>query len=83
MLLPISRKFKDRLIRACWKPEECDNCGFKEHRITDAKVPLVINFKDGVWDKEQRDYSLQNIELLCFNCYYLLVGNLNNRHKKI
>ena len=76
-------KFKDRLIRACWKPEECDNCGFKEHRITDAKVPLVINFKDGEWDKEKRDYSLQNIELLCFNCYYLLVGNLNNRHKKI
>ena len=57
--------------------------GFSESRITDAKVPLVANLKDGNWEKGQRDYSLENIQLLCLNCFYLYVGNLNNRHKKI
>ena len=50
-------------------------------------VPWVPEFAreylQNVWDKEKRDYSLKNIEFLCFNCYYLYVGNLNNRHKKI
>ena len=76
-------KLKDRILRACWKEEKCDECGFSEHRITDAKVPLVANLKDGNWEKGQRDYSLENIQLLCLNCFYLYVGNLNNRHKKI
>ena len=76
-------KLKDRIIRACWKEEKCDECGFDEHRITDAKVPLVANLKDAVWEKGQRNYNLDNIQLLCLNCFYLYVGNLNNRHKKI
>jgi len=76
-------KLKDRILRACWKEEKCDECGFSESRITDAKVPLVANLKDGNWEKGQRDYSLENIQLLCLNCFYLYVGNLNNRHKKI
>ena len=76
-------KLKDRILRAGWIEEICDECGFREHRVTDAKTPLVLNFNDGEWDKGKRDYRLENLQLLCFNCFFLLVGNLNNRHKKI
>jgi len=75
-------KLKDRLLRAGWIEEKCDECDFREHRITDAKSPLVLNFNDGEWEHGKRDFSLENLQILCFNCFFLLVGNLNNRHKK-
>jgi len=43
-----------------------------EHRITDFKLPLVLNFKDG----NKKNYNLLNIELICYNCYFLLVSDL-------
>ena len=50
---------------------------------TFKKYAVMYDLYEGVKNKEQRDYRLENIEFLCFNCYYLYVGNLNNRHKKI
>jgi hypothetical protein len=47
-------------------------CGFSERRVTDYKVPLLMNFKDG----SKCNYLLDNLELLCYNCYFLYVGEV-------
>ena len=52
--------------------EECHNCGFCERRVTDYKIPLLLSFKDN----NKRNYLLDNLELLCYNCYYLLIGDV-------
>ena len=41
---PIYR-LKDLLIRSGTKKAECERCHFNEHRITDHKMPLLINLK--------------------------------------
>ena len=43
---PIHR-LKDKLIRSGMKSAECEMCGYKERRITDGKIPLLLNFEDG------------------------------------
>lgn len=58
--------------------EQCNVCNFSERRITDSASPLILSFKNG-----KRDYSLENLELLCYNCYFLLVGNPMGRPYKI
>ena len=54
--------------------EECSNCGFKERRVVDYKIPLILHFKD----KNKQNYRKENIELLCYNCYFLTVGDIFN-----
>ena len=66
-------KLKSRLLKNGYKLEQCENCGFCEHRITDHKVPLVLTFKDG----NKQNHMWDNLEMLCFNCYFLTVGNLS------
>lgn len=63
---------KTRLIQEGYILEECSCCGFNERRVIDYKVPLVINFKD----KNKRNWKRDNIELLCYNCYFLNIGNI-------
>ena len=63
---PIYR-LKDLIIRSGIKKPVCENCGFKEHRITDDKMPLLISFKDG----NEKNHLLENIEVLCYNCMFL------------
>ena len=43
---PIHR-LKDKLIRSGTKKTECEQCGYSERRITDGKIPLLLNFEDG------------------------------------
>ncbi len=64
---------KERLIRSGYFDEECMVCGFNERRITDYKVPLMLAFKDG----DKTNHLRENILLLCFNCAYLTIGELN------
>ena len=64
-------KLKHRLWRAGYKTRECESCGFSETRITDGEVPLTVAHKNG----DRGDYSLENLEILCYNCYFLQVGN--------
>ena len=68
-------KLKQRLIFWSYLEEKCDSCGFEERRLTDHKVPLLLDFKDG----DRTNYSLDNLRLLCFNCYFLQVGNIGGR----
>ena len=67
-------KIKYRLITEGHLLEECSNCGFKERRVVDYKIPLILHFKD----KNKQNYRKENIELLCFNCYFLTVGDIFN-----
>jgi len=63
---------KSRLIQEGFLQEKCNCCGFEERRVVDYKVPLVLNFKD----KNKKNWKLENLELLCYNCYFLNVGNV-------
>ena len=65
-------KLKYRLTTEGYLEECCGNCGFTEHRVTDHKVPLILHFKD----KNKLNYNLTNIEFLCYNCYFLFIGEV-------
>jgi hypothetical protein len=54
--------------------ECCSHCNFNERRVLDYKVPLIMHFQD----KNKKNYKLDNVELLCYNCYFLQVGNIFN-----
>ena len=65
-------KIKYRLIQEGYLQEECGSCGFNERRVLDYKMPLILNFKDG----NKQHYRLDNLEMLCYNCYYLQIGDI-------
>lgn len=65
-------KIKDRILREGLLEEKCSRCGIDEKRVIDARAPLILHFKDG----NKRNYSLKNINLLCYNCYFLYIGNI-------
>lgn len=60
-------RLKDKLIRSKIKEACCEMCGYKERRITDGKIPLLINFEDG----NSKNHKLENIKLLCYNCTFV------------
>ena len=62
-------KLKYRLITEGYLLEECAMCQFKERRVLDYKMPLLLHFKDG----NKKNYRKENIELLCYNHYFLTV----------
>jgi len=65
-------KIKYRLIEEGYLLEECSMCGFKERRVLDYKMPLLLHFKDN----NKSNYNSDNIELLCYNHYFLTVGEI-------
>ena len=65
-------KLKNRLIQESYLQECCSKCQFQERRVIDYKVPLILNFKDG----NKKNWTLDNLELLCYNHYFLYVGNI-------
>jgi hypothetical protein len=67
-------RLSTRLIEECIFPEECANCGFSEKRITDYKVPLKLTWKDG----DLSNHKKENLEFLCYNCYFLLQGEFTS-----
>jgi len=66
------QKIKYRLITEGYLKDECNNCGFHERRVSDYKSPLILHFKDN----NKQHYRLDNMEMLCYNCYYLMVGDI-------
>ena len=60
-------KLKYRLITEGHLLEECNMCKFNERRVSDYKMPLLLNFKDN----NKKNYRKENIELLCYNHYFL------------
>ena len=72
-------KLKYALIEQGYLLEECAVCKFKERRVLDYKMPLLLHFKDN----NSNNYSLDNVQLLCYNHYFLTVGDIfNNKDVK-
>jgi len=65
-------RLKHRLFRAGHKAECCENCGFDTRRFIDKNTPLIL-FQDS---DDRDDYSLDNLKVFCYNCYYLHIGNI-------
>ena len=65
-------KLKSRLIQEAILPECCSKCGFNEQRVTDYRVPLLLNFKDG----NKKNWKRENLDLYCYNCYFLFIGDV-------
>lgn len=66
------QKIKEKLILEGYLKEECVICKLQERRNTDYRMPLIMNFKD----KNKKNYALNNVELYCYNCYFLYVSDI-------
>jgi hypothetical protein len=71
-------KLKKRLLLNGYLMEKCNNCGFEERRVTDHRVPLVLDFMDG----NRKNFEYENLRMLCFNCSFLINGNLTGPRKE-
>ena len=69
-------KFKNKLFDSGYLPKVCGSCGFSEERVSDGKMPLLIDFLDG----NLNNRKLDNIRPRCYNCFFLLVGDRNVKH---
>lgn len=70
-------KLKNRLLYEGALAYECSKCQFCEPRVTDYKVPLLLNFKD----KNKSNWTLENLEMLCYNCFFLYVGDIYTKQQ--
>lgn len=66
-----ARKIKARLLSEGKLVEVCDRCNFAERRVTDQKIPVILNFKDG----NKKNWHLENLEFLCYNCSFLYAAS--------
>lgn len=65
-------KLKRRILAGAILPEECNICGFNEKRVTDQKVPLMLVYRDS----NSKNLALENLQLVCYNCAFLTMGEL-------
>jgi hypothetical protein len=65
------RKIKARLLSEAMLVEVCTNCNFSEKRVTDQKIPVILSFKDG----NKKNWHLDNLEFLCYNCSFLYAAS--------
>ena len=68
---PPYKLFK-RLLQSGYIEECCKSCGYHQKRPTDLKAPLVMNHIVG----DKTNHKFDNLEVLCYNCYFVLVGDL-------
>jgi hypothetical protein len=66
------KEIKGRIISEGYMKEECSRCKFREKRVLDEKVPLIVNYLDN----NKKNWKLENLEFLCYNCYFLHVGDV-------
>jgi hypothetical protein len=73
-----SWKLRNRLFSLNIFAEECNCCGYAERRITDDTVPLLLDHVNG----DETDHRLENLQMICLNCWYQQVGNPFNKDKE-
>ena len=66
------RYLKKRLVEENWVEEACSSCGYNEMVMTKDKVALLIDYIDG----NTRNTKLENLRLLCPNCYLSYNGHM-------
>ena len=66
--------FKKRLIDEGYFNEECSKCSYNEVNLATEKVCLNLDFEDG----DVKNCKIDNIRLLCPNCYLSFNGNFKN-----
>ena len=74
-------KLKERLLKEGLIEHKCanPNCSYnEEQRIKDYAKPLKLNWIDG----DKTNHKRNNLEFLCYNCYFLTVGNFNGNRVK-
>ena len=72
-------KLKAKILQDGLMKEECIHCGFFEKRITDGSVPLLLIWKDG----DFQNHIYENLELVCYNCYYLMYDDIFEKAETI
>mgnify|MGYP000680750988 CR=1 FL=1 len=69
-----SNKYQVELLSQRWGDTSWGFC--KDHPewefLLDYKIPLLLHFKD----KNKKNYRKENIEFLCYNCFYLTIGDV-------
>jgi hypothetical protein len=70
-----TNKLMSRLFISSYVEERCVCCNFSSKRPSDLKTPLILNHING----NKTDHRLENLEVLCYNCYFINVGNLTKR----
>lgn len=71
-------KLRNRILALGILNEECSSCGYAERRVTDDTVPLLLDHTDG----NTTNHRIENIQLLCLNCYYQQTGNPFKENKE-
>ena len=60
-------KLQKKLLHEGYLEQKCSSCGYDKCRDSDLSSPLLIHFIN----KDSTDMSLSNLELLCYNCYFI------------
>jgi len=63
---------KKKMLEEGLLKEECALCGFHDRRLSDYKMPLILDFKDN----DPNHYNLGNIRFLCYNCFFINIGDV-------
>lgn len=71
-------KIRNRILALGILAEKCNSCGYEERRVTDDTVPLLLDHIDG----DESNHCIENLQLLCLNCYYQQTGNPFNKDKE-
>lgn len=66
------KRIKERVIEEGYLEHCCSSCGFDSSRPLDEVKPLILNFING----NKKDWKLENLELLCYNCYFIHIGDI-------
>jgi hypothetical protein len=65
------KRLKEFLIANDVLVERCACCGYSEKNMITGKVPLLIDHIDC----DYTNWKIENLQMLCFNCFSQLVGN--------
>jgi hypothetical protein len=74
-------KLQEKLILHGYLIEKCNNCGEHRLREADLKGPMLLDYLDN----DQTNRHIDNLRLLCFNCYFLFKKDIepNMKHRPL